>query len=54
MNVKELKVDMNSNVDYYRKELKNIRRSQEKLENEFAEMKTELKTLKRRMNNAEE
>ena len=29
---------MNSNVDYFRKELENIRRRQEKLENSFAEM----------------
>ena len=35
--MKELRVDMNSNADYFRKELENIRRSQEKLENSFAE-----------------
>ena len=45
---------MNSNADYFRNELENIRRSQEKLENSFAEMQTELKALKSRMNNAEE
>ena len=48
----ELRVDMNSNANYFRKELGN--RSQEKLENSFAEMRTELKVLKSRMNNAEE
>ena len=32
-NVKELRADMNSNADYFRKELENLRRSQEKLEN---------------------
>ena len=31
--LKELKEDMNSNADFFRKELENIRRSQEKLEN---------------------
>ena len=36
------------------KELENIRRSQEKLENSFAETKSELKALKSRMNNTEE
>ena len=36
--LKELRVDMNSNADYIRKELEYVRRSQEKLENSFAEM----------------
>ena len=45
---------MNSNADYFRKELENIKRSTEKLENSFAEMYTELKALKSRINNAEE
>ena len=49
--LKELREDMNSNADALRKELENIRRSQEKLENTFAEKQTKLKT---RMNNAEE
>ena len=35
-NMKELKVHMNGNADYFRKELENIR-SQEKLENSFGE-----------------
>ena len=39
---------------HFRKALKNIRRSQEKLENSFAELQTELKALKSRKNNAEE
>ena len=47
-------MDINSNVDYFRKELENIRKNQEKLENSFAETQTELKALKSRMNNAEE
>ena len=52
--LKELREDMNSNADSFRKELENIRRSQEKLENSFAEIQTELKAIKSRMNNAEE
>ena len=52
--LKELREDMNSNADSFRKELENIRRSQEKLENSFAEMQTELKLLKSKVNNAEE
>ena len=35
--MKELRADINSNADYFRKELQNIRRSQGKLENSFAE-----------------
>ena len=38
----------------YKKELETIRRSQEKLENLFEEMKAELKAKNSRMNNAEE
>ena len=49
-----LTVNMNSNTDYVRKELENIRRSQEKLENSFAKTQAELKALKSRMNNAKE
>ena len=37
---KELREDMNSNADSFRKELENIRRSQEKLGNSFAEIQT--------------
>ena len=44
---------MNSNADSFRKELENIRRNIEKLENSFAEMQTELKALKSKMINAE-
>ena len=44
--MKELRVDINSNSDYFRKELANIRKSQEKLENSFAKTQTELKALK--------
>ena len=54
VNMKELREDINSNAYYSRKELENIRRNQEKLGNSFAEMKTELKALKSRMNNREE
>ena len=52
-NMKELRVDVNSNADYFRKELENTR-IQEKLENPFAETQTKLKAQKSRMNNAEE
>ena len=45
---------MNNNADYFRKELENIKRNVEKLENSFAEMQTEVKTIKSRMNNKEE
>ena len=43
---------MNSNSDSFIKELENMR-NMEKLENSFAEMQTELKALKSRMNDAE-
>ena len=52
--LKELREDMNSNADSYRKALGNIRRSQEKLDHSFAEMQTELKAVMSRMSNAEE
>ena len=52
--MKELRVDMTTNADYFRKEIENIRRSQEKLENSFAEMQAELRALKSRMNIAGE
>jgi len=45
--MKELRVDTNSNADHFRKELENTRRSQEKLENLFAERQAELKAPKR-------
>ena len=45
---------MNSNADSFRKELENIMRNQEKLENSIAETQTELKALNSRMINAEE
>ena len=53
VNMKELRADINSNTDYFRKELENMR-NQEKLENSFAELQTELKALKSKMNNVEE
>ena len=51
---KELREDMNSEADSLRKELEYISRSQEKLENSIAEIQTELKAIKTRMNNTEE
>ena len=38
--LKELREDINSNAYSFRKELENIRRSQGKLENSFAEIQT--------------
>ena len=52
--MKEIRADMNSNADYFRKELENLRRRQEKLENSFAETQDELRALNSRINNAEE
>ena len=52
--MKELRADMNSNADYFRKKLESTRRSQEKIENSCAETQAELKALKSRMNNDEE
>ena len=46
--LKELRDDTNSNADTLRKELENIRRSQEKLENSLAEIQTELRAVKTR------
>ena len=54
MKVKETRVDVNSNADYFRKQLENIRRSQEKLEKSFTEMQANLKALKSKKDNAEE
>ena len=52
--LKELREDINSNVDYFIKKLENTWLSQEKLENSFANMQTELNTLKSKMNNVEQ
>ena len=41
--LKELREDTKSTADSFRKELENIRRSQEKLENSFAETKLSLR-----------
>ena len=54
LNINELRADLNSNTDSFRNELENICGNIEKLENSFAEMQTDLKTLKSTMNNAEE
>ena len=49
--LKELRMDFNSNANYLKK-LETIRRSQENFGNSFAEMPSELKALKSRMNNS--
>ena len=54
LNIKEFRVDMNSNADSFRQELENIRRNIEKLENSFAEKQTELMAIGSKRNNAEE
>ena len=36
LNIKELRADINTNAYYFRKELENIRRNIEKIENSFA------------------
>ena len=51
---KEITVDMNSKAVYFRKKLEIIRWNQDKIENSFAEIQAELKTMKSRMNKAEE
>ena len=52
--LKELRKDINSNADSLRKKLENIRRNQAKLKNSVSEIQTELKSIKSRMNNADE
>ena len=52
--LKELREDMNTNADSFREALENIRGSQENLENSFAEIQTEIKAIKTKMNGAEE
>ena len=52
--LKELRRAIDRNADYCKKKLETTRRSQEKLENSFAETKAELKSMNSRMNNAEE
>ena len=51
--MKELRADTNSNADYFRKKLENVKRNQEKLENSFAEMQIKLNVPKSKVNNAE-
>ena len=52
--LKELRKDSDRNEDYCKKELETLMRTQENLENPFAKMKSELKGMNSRMNNAEE
>ena len=53
-NMKEFRVDMNSNDNYFRKEPETICRRQEKLGNVLEEIQAELRALKIRMNNSGE
>ena len=50
VNMKAVRADMNSNAGYFRRELEDKRRSQEKLENSFAAMQTELKITEEQRN----
>ena len=52
--MKELRKASNRNEDYCKKELETIRMSQEKAENPFAKMKSKLRAMNSRMNNADE
>ena len=52
--LKEWKKGYQRNAYYCKKELENMRKGQEKLENLFAKTKAEMKALKTSMNNAEE
>ena len=52
MTIKELRADMNSDADFFGKELENMRNI-EKLENSFAETQTELMAIESKRNNAE-
>ena len=52
--LKELRKAINRNAQYFKKELKNTERNQEKLANSFAESKAELKAINSRMDNTEE
>ena len=49
----KLRTDTNGNTDSFKKELENIRKGQEKLENSSAETKIEFKALNGTVNNAE-
>ena len=52
--LEELRKSIDRNSGYCKKELETIMRKQENLENPFAKMKSELKGMNSRMNNAEE
>ena len=52
--LKELRKAIDRIANYCKEEQATIKRSQLKLENSFAEMKSELKTTNRKLDNAEE
>ena len=52
--MKGLRKAINRNADHCNKELGAIKRSQSKLENSIAKMKTKLKAINSKLNNAEE
>ena len=51
--LKELRKAINRNADHCNKELETVKRSQSKLDNSTAKMKTELKALNSKVNNTE-
>ena len=52
--LKRFREDKHCNTDSLRKEIENIRRSQEKLENSFADLQCELRAVRAGRNNAGE
>ena len=52
--LKELRKVSYRNVDHCKKEMETIKRSQSELDNSISKMKTELKTINSKLNNAEE
>ena len=52
--LKELRRGINGNTEYRKKKLETRKRNKEKLENSFAEIKAELKSMNSKMSNAEE
>ena len=52
--LKELRKTINRNADHSNKELESIKKSQSKLDNSIAKMKTELKAISSKLNSVEE
>ena len=52
--LKELRKTIDRNADHHNKELETIKRSQSKLDNPIAKMKTKLKAINSKLNKVEE